>query len=50
MPSAIAAVEMVRWKSSPPRCHTSPLAVTPLYLRRPDIDPNVERRLAAGGG
>jgi hypothetical protein len=32
---------------------TSPLEVTPLYLRRPDIDPNVERRLAAeaaGGG
>ena len=26
---------------------TSPLEVTPLYLRRPDIDPNVERRLAA---
>jgi len=23
--------------------------VTPLYLRRPDIDPNVERRLAAEG-
>jgi len=22
--------------------------VTPLYLRRPDIDPTVERRLAAG--
>jgi hypothetical protein len=28
---------------------TSPLEVTPLYLRRPDIDPNVERRLAAEG-
>jgi hypothetical protein len=27
---------------------TSPLEVTPLYLRRPDIDPNVERRLAEG--
>jgi tRNA threonylcarbamoyladenosine biosynthesis protein TsaB len=26
---------------------TSPLEVTPLYLRRPDIDPAVERRLAA---
>ena len=26
------------------------LEVTPLYLRRPDIDPNVERRLAAAGG
>jgi hypothetical protein len=25
---------------------TSPLEVTPLYLRRPDIDPGVERRLA----
>jgi tRNA A37 threonylcarbamoyladenosine modification protein TsaB len=31
---------------------TSPLEVTPLYLRRPDIDPGVERRLAseASGG
>jgi tRNA threonylcarbamoyladenosine biosynthesis protein TsaB len=28
---------------------TSPLEVTPLYLRRPDIDPGVERRLAAAG-
>jgi hypothetical protein len=27
---------------------TSPLDVTPLYLRRPDIDPGVERRVAEG--
>jgi tRNA threonylcarbamoyladenosine biosynthesis protein TsaB len=25
-----------------------PLDVTPMYLRRPDVDPSVERRLAAG--
>jgi tRNA threonylcarbamoyladenosine biosynthesis protein TsaB len=47
-PSAAALVELAL-----PRMlreeFTSPLEVTPLYLRRPDIDPNVERRLAAGG-
>jgi tRNA threonylcarbamoyladenosine biosynthesis protein TsaB len=48
-PSAAALVELAL-----PRMlreeFTSPLEVTPLYLRRPDIDPNVERRLAAAGG
>jgi tRNA threonylcarbamoyladenosine biosynthesis protein TsaB len=47
-PSAAALVELAL-----PRMlreeFTSPLEVSPLYLRRPDIDPNVERRLAAGG-
>jgi tRNA threonylcarbamoyladenosine biosynthesis protein TsaB len=47
MPSAEALVELAL-----PRMlreeFTSPLEVTPLYLRRPDIDPNVER-LASGG-
>jgi tRNA threonylcarbamoyladenosine biosynthesis protein TsaB len=47
-PSAAALVELAL-----PRMlreeFTSPLEVTPLYLRRPDIDPNVERRLAAEG-
>jgi tRNA threonylcarbamoyladenosine biosynthesis protein TsaB len=47
-PSAAALVELAL-----PRMlreeFTSPLEVTPLYLRRPDIDPNVERRLAAAG-
>jgi tRNA threonylcarbamoyladenosine biosynthesis protein TsaB len=47
-PSAAALVEL-----AVPRMlreeFTSPLEVTPLYLRRPDIDPNVERRIAAGG-
>ncbi|MFL6103003.1 MAG: tRNA (adenosine(37)-N6)-threonylcarbamoyltransferase complex dimerization subunit type 1 TsaB, partial [Actinomycetes bacterium] len=46
-PSAAALVELAL-----PRMlreeFTSPLEVTPLYLRRPDIDPNVERRLAEG--
>jgi tRNA threonylcarbamoyladenosine biosynthesis protein TsaB len=46
-PSAAALVELAL-----PRMlreeFTSPLEVTPLYLRRPDIDPGVERRLAAG--
>jgi tRNA threonylcarbamoyladenosine biosynthesis protein TsaB len=46
MPSAGALVEL-----AVPRFHreqtTSPLEVTPLYLRRPDVDPSVERRLAA---
>jgi tRNA threonylcarbamoyladenosine biosynthesis protein TsaB len=45
-PSAAALVELAL-----PRMlreeFTSPLEVSPLYLRRPDIDPNVERRLAA---
>jgi tRNA threonylcarbamoyladenosine biosynthesis protein TsaB len=45
-PSAAALVELAL-----PRFHreqsTRPLDVTPLYLRRPDIDPSVERRLAA---
>ena len=48
-PSAAALVELAL-----PRMlreeFTSPLEVTPLYLRRPDIDPNVERRLAAARG
>jgi tRNA threonylcarbamoyladenosine biosynthesis protein TsaB len=47
-PSAAALVELAL-----PRMlreeFTSPLEVTPLYLRRPDVDPNVERRLASGG-
>jgi tRNA threonylcarbamoyladenosine biosynthesis protein TsaB len=47
-PSAAALVELAL-----PRMlreeFTSPLEVTPLYLRRPDIDPNVERRLATEG-
>jgi tRNA threonylcarbamoyladenosine biosynthesis protein TsaB len=46
MPSAGALVELAA-----PRFHreqtASPLEVTPLYLRRPDVDPSVERRLAA---
>jgi tRNA threonylcarbamoyladenosine biosynthesis protein TsaB len=45
MPSASALVELAL-----PRFHreefSSPLDVTPLYLRRPDVDPSVERRLA----
>jgi tRNA threonylcarbamoyladenosine biosynthesis protein TsaB len=45
MPSAGALVELAL-----PRFHreefTSPLEVSPLYLRRPDVDPSVERRLA----
>ncbi|HYT25327.1 MAG TPA: hypothetical protein VEP73_02425, partial [Actinomycetota bacterium] len=45
-PSAEALVELAL-----PRFHreefTLPLDVTPMYLRRPDIDPAVERRLAA---
>jgi tRNA threonylcarbamoyladenosine biosynthesis protein TsaB len=52
-PSAAALVELAL-----PRMlreeFTSPLEVGPLYLRRPDVDPNLERRLAgearAGGG
>jgi tRNA threonylcarbamoyladenosine biosynthesis protein TsaB len=48
-PSAAALVELAL-----PRMlreeFTSPLEVTPLYLRRPDIDPGAERRLAAAGG
>jgi tRNA threonylcarbamoyladenosine biosynthesis protein TsaB len=48
-PSAAALVELAL-----PRMlreeFTSPLDVTPLYLRRPDIDPNVERRVAEGTG
>jgi tRNA threonylcarbamoyladenosine biosynthesis protein TsaB len=44
-PSAGALVELAL-----PRFHreefTSPLEVTPLYLRKPDVDPSVERRLA----
>ena len=51
-PSAAALVELAL-----PRMlreeFTSPLEVTPLYLRRPDVDPNAERRFeeqrAAGG-
>jgi tRNA threonylcarbamoyladenosine biosynthesis protein TsaB len=47
-PSAAALVEL-----AVPRMlreeFSSPLDVTPLYLRRPDIDPNVKRRVAAGG-
>jgi len=46
MPSAGALVELAL-----PQFHreefTSPLEVTPLYLRHPDVDPSVERRLAA---
>jgi tRNA threonylcarbamoyladenosine biosynthesis protein TsaB len=46
MPSAGALVELAL-----PRFHreefSSPLDVTPLYLRRPDVDPSVERRLAS---
>ena len=45
-PSAAALVELAL-----PRFQreefASPLDVTPLYLRRPDIDPSVEQRLAA---
>jgi tRNA threonylcarbamoyladenosine biosynthesis protein TsaB len=45
MPSAGALVELAL-----PQFHreefTSPLEVSPLYLRRPDVDPSVERRLA----
>ena len=45
-PSAGALVELAL-----PRFHredfTGPLDVTPLYVRRPDVDPAVERRLAA---
>jgi tRNA threonylcarbamoyladenosine biosynthesis protein TsaB len=47
-PSAAALVELTLPKMLREE-FTSPLEVTPLYLRRPDIDPNVERRLAAGG-
>jgi tRNA A37 threonylcarbamoyladenosine modification protein TsaB len=47
VPSAAALVELAL-----PRMlreeFTRPLDVTPLYLRRPDIDPTVERRLRAG--
>jgi tRNA threonylcarbamoyladenosine biosynthesis protein TsaB len=46
-PSAASLVELAL-----PRFHreqtSRPLDVTPMYLRRPDIDPSVERRLAAG--
>lgn len=46
-PSAGCLVELAL-----PRFHreqtSRPLDVTPMYLRRPDIDPSVERRLAAG--
>jgi tRNA A37 threonylcarbamoyladenosine modification protein TsaB len=46
MPSAGALVELAL-----PRFQreefSSPLDVTPLYLRRPDVDPGVERRLAS---
>jgi len=46
MPSAGALIELAL-----PRFlreeFSSPLDVTPLYLRRPDVDPSVERRLAA---
>jgi len=47
-PSAAALVELALPKMLREE-FTSPLEVTPLYLRRPDIDPNVEHRLAAGG-
>jgi tRNA threonylcarbamoyladenosine biosynthesis protein TsaB len=46
-PSAAALVELALPKMLREE-FTSPLEVTPLYLRRPDIDPNVERRLAEG--
>src|SRR6266511_889451 len=46
MPSAGALIELAL-----PRFlreeFSSPLDVTPLYLRRPDVDPSAERRLAA---
>jgi tRNA A37 threonylcarbamoyladenosine modification protein TsaB len=49
MPSAGALVELAL-----PRFQreefSSPLDVTPLYLRRPDVDPSVERRLAGERG
>src|SRR4030095_15860779 len=53
-PSAAALVELALPRMLREQ-FTSPLEVTPLYLRRPDIDPGVERRLAreavgAGGG
>jgi tRNA threonylcarbamoyladenosine biosynthesis protein TsaB len=45
-PDAAALVELAL-----PRFHreefTRPLDVTPMYLRHPDVDPNLERRLAA---
>ncbi|MET0478623.1 MAG: hypothetical protein ABW222_11775, partial [Actinomycetota bacterium] len=47
-PSAAALVELALPKMLREE-FTSPLEVTPLYLRRPDIDPNVEHRLTAGG-
>jgi tRNA threonylcarbamoyladenosine biosynthesis protein TsaB len=46
-PSAAALVELALPQMLREE-FTSPLEVTPLYLRRPDIDPGVERRLAAG--
>ena len=44
-PSAAALVELALPRMLREQ-FTSPLEVTPLYLRRPDIDPGVERRLA----
>jgi hypothetical protein len=45
-PSAESAVQLAL-----PRLErgevTPPLEVRPLYLRRPDVDPSIERRLAA---
>src|SRR4029453_15529030 len=43
-PSAAALVELALPRMLREQ-FTSPLEVTPLYLRRPDVDPNVERRL-----
>ena len=47
-PSAAALVELALPRMLREQ-FTSWLEVTPLYLRHPDIDPNVERRLASGG-
>ena len=48
-PSAEALVELAcpRFEREE---YVSPFEVTPLYLRRPDIDPSVEQRAASGWG
>jgi tRNA A37 threonylcarbamoyladenosine modification protein TsaB len=45
-PSAEALLEMALPRFARGEV-TPPLEVTPIYLRRPDVDPNAERRLAA---
>ncbi len=48
-PSAVALVELAVSRFLREE-YTNPFDVTPLYLRRPDVDPAIERRLAAERG